>query len=89
MIETKVCVTARHREKFDQVLEIFDILPDFDLNIMKENQDLYDISEKILGGMKEVLLDDSTHYNTMCSKKNPYGNGHEAQIIVKVILRSL
>jgi len=55
LIETKVCVTAQHREMLDQVLEIFDIQPDFDLNIMKVNQDLYDITGKILNGIKIVL----------------------------------
>lgn len=54
-IEAKVCVTAQHREMLDQVLDIFDIIPDFDLNIMKPGQDLYDLSSNILLGMKEVL----------------------------------
>lgn len=56
-IETKVCVTAQHRLMLDQVLEIFDIQPDYDLNIMQSNQDLFDISENILSRMKEVLSD--------------------------------
>lgn len=55
IIESKVCVSGQHRGMLDQVLEIFDIEPDFDLDIMKPNQDLYDITEKILKGMKEVL----------------------------------
>ena len=55
VIETKVCVTAQHRGMLDQVLEIFDIKPDFDLDIMHPNQDLYDITEKVLKSMKEVL----------------------------------
>ncbi|MBT8349581.1 MAG: UDP-N-acetylglucosamine 2-epimerase (non-hydrolyzing) [Sulfurovum sp.] len=55
IIESKVCVTAQHRGMLDQVLDIFDIKPDFDLDIMNPNQDLYDITEKILKGMKEVL----------------------------------
>ncbi len=50
--ETKVCVTAQHREMLDQVLELFDIHADFDLNIMKANQYLYDITGNILQGMK-------------------------------------
>lgn len=55
VIESRVCVTAQHRGMLDQVLAIFNIKPDFDLNIMKNNQDLYDITEKILVGMKEIL----------------------------------
>jgi len=55
--ESRVCVTAQHREMLDQVLEIFDIKPDYDLNIMKPNQDLYDITSNILLGIKEVLDD--------------------------------
>ena len=54
-IEAKVCVTAQHREMLDQVLHIFDIKPDYDLNIMKPGQDLYDVTSNILLGMKEVL----------------------------------
>lgn len=53
--ETKVCVTAQHREMLDQVLEIFEITPDYDLNIMKAGQDLYDVTSSVLLGMKEVL----------------------------------
>ncbi|GIU00485.1 hypothetical protein TSL6_09910 [Sulfurovum sp. TSL6] len=56
-IDTKVCVTAQHREMLDQVLDIFDIVPDFDLNIMKAGQYLYDITSHILLGMKEVLME--------------------------------
>lgn len=55
--ETKVCVTAQHREILDQVLEIFEITPDYDLNIMKAGQDLYDVTSSVLLGMKEVLND--------------------------------
>ena len=54
-IEVKICVTAQHREMLDQVLKIFDITPDYDLNIMKPGQDLYDVTSNILLGMKEVL----------------------------------
>jgi len=54
-IEAKVCVTAQHREMLDQVLQIFHIVPDYDLNIMKPGQDLYDVTSNILLGMKEVL----------------------------------
>ncbi len=55
--ETKVCVTAQHREMLDQVLEMFEIRPDYDLNIMKAGQDLYDITTNVLLGMKDVLAD--------------------------------
>ena len=53
----KVCVTAQHREMLDQVLKLFEILPDYDLNIMKKGQDLYDITSKVLLGMRDVLND--------------------------------
>ena len=53
--ETKVCVTAQHREMLDQVLELFEIVPDYDLNLMKPGQDLYDITSNVLLGMKDVL----------------------------------
>lgn len=52
--EVKVCVTAQHRQMLDQVLEIFDIRPDFDLNLMKPGQDLSDITSNVLLGMREV-----------------------------------
>lgn len=52
---TIVCVTGQHREMLDQVLEIFDIKPDYDLNIMKQGQDLYDVTARVLTGMREVL----------------------------------
>jgi UDP-N-acetylglucosamine 2-epimerase (non-hydrolysing) len=54
---TKVCVTAQHREMLDQVLEIFDIVPDYDLNVMKSGQDLYDITSSVLLRMRDVLQD--------------------------------
>ena len=53
--ETVVCVTGQHREMLDQVLELFDIKPDFDLNIMKQGQDLYDITSRVLLGMRDVF----------------------------------
>ena len=56
-IESKVCVTAQHREMLDQVLEMFDIKPDYDLNLMKQGQDLYDITSNVLLGVKGVLND--------------------------------
>lgn len=52
-----ICVTAQHREMLDQVLDLFDITPDYDLNIMKEDQDLYSITSNVLLGMKEILLE--------------------------------
>ena len=55
--ETKVCVTAQHREMLDQVLDLFEIVPDYDLNLMKPGQDLYDITSNVLMGMKGVLSD--------------------------------
>ncbi|MFU7516937.1 non-hydrolyzing UDP-N-acetylglucosamine 2-epimerase [Clostridium sp. HCS.1] len=54
-IESKVCVTAQHREMLDQVLELFDITPDFDLNIMKSKQTLTGITNKVLEGLEEVF----------------------------------
>ena len=54
--EIKVCVTAQHRQMLDQVLTLFDIQPDFDLNLMKTGQDLYDITSGVLLGLKSVLL---------------------------------
>jgi len=55
IFETKVCVTGQHREMLDQVLHIFGITPDYDLNIMKQGQDLYDITAKVLTGMRDVF----------------------------------
>ena len=52
---TIVCVTGQHREMLDQVLQIFDITPDYDLNIMKQGQDLYDVTARVLTGMRDVL----------------------------------
>ncbi len=54
-IEQKVCVTAQHREMLDQVLEIFNIKPDYDLNIMTQNQTLTDITINALKGLEEIL----------------------------------
>ena len=53
--ETIVCVTGQHRQMLDQVLQIFDINPDYDLNIMKQGQDLYDVTARVLTGMRDVL----------------------------------
>lgn len=53
--QTIVCVTGQHREMLDQVLHIFDIIPDYDLNIMKQGQDLYDVTARVLVGLRDVL----------------------------------
>ena len=53
--ETIVCVTGQHREMLDQVLTIFDVKPDYDLNIMKQGQDLYDVNARVLTGMRDVF----------------------------------
>jgi UDP-N-acetylglucosamine 2-epimerase (non-hydrolysing) len=53
--ETIVCVTGQHREMLDQVLKIFEVTPDYDLNIMKQGQDLYDVTARVLVGMRDVL----------------------------------
>ena len=55
IFKTIVCVTGQHREMLDQVLRIFEIVPDYDLNIMKQGQDLYDVTSKVLLGMRDVL----------------------------------
>lgn len=55
--DTKVCVTGQHRQMLDQVLELFEITPDYDLNIMKQGQDLYDVTAKVLTGMRDVLME--------------------------------
>lgn len=54
-LDTIVCVTGQHREMLDQVLQIFDIKPNYDLNIMKQGQDLYDVTARVLTGMRDVL----------------------------------
>jgi UDP-N-acetylglucosamine 2-epimerase (non-hydrolysing) len=55
-LQTIICVTGQHREMLDQVLRIFDIHPQYDLNIMKQGQDLYDVTSKVLLGMRNVLV---------------------------------
>lgn len=55
MFEISVCVTGQHREMLDQVLDLFEIKPDYDLNIMKKGQDLYDVTSKVILGMRDVL----------------------------------
>ena len=54
-IESLVCVTAQHRQMLDQVLDLFEIKPDYDLDIMTPGQDLYDVTSNVLIGMREVL----------------------------------
>ena len=56
-IKTITCVTGQHREMLDQVLQLFEIHPDYDLNIMKQEQDLYDITAKVMIGMRNVLTE--------------------------------
>ncbi|WP_047446466.1 non-hydrolyzing UDP-N-acetylglucosamine 2-epimerase [Alistipes sp. ZOR0009] len=56
-LKTIVCVTGQHREMLDQVLNLFEIKPDYDLNIMKQGQDLYDVTSLVLTGMRDVLND--------------------------------
>jgi UDP-N-acetylglucosamine 2-epimerase (non-hydrolysing) len=53
--DVKVCVTAQHRDMLDQVLNLFEIIPDYDLNLMSPNQDLFDVTSKVLLGIKKVL----------------------------------
>ena len=55
--ETVVCVTGQHRQMLDQVLDLFEITPDYDLDIMKQGQDLYDVTARVLTGMRDVLVD--------------------------------
>ena len=54
-LDVKVCVTAQHREMLDQVLDLFDISPDYDLDVMKPGQDLFDLTSNILNGIKQIL----------------------------------
>ena len=54
-LHVQVCVTAQHRQMLDQVLETFSVVPDYDLNVMKEQQTLFDITTNILNGIKGVL----------------------------------
>lgn len=58
VFDTSVCVTGQHREMLDQVLDIFDIVPDYDLNIMRIGQDLYDVSSRVLLGLRDVMKED-------------------------------
>jgi len=54
-VDVKVCVTAQHRQMLDQVLELFEITPDYDLDIMEPGQDLFDVTSKVLLRIKKVL----------------------------------
>ncbi len=63
--ETIVCVTGQHREMLDQVLRIFEVKPDYDLNIMKQGQDLYDVTARVLTGMRDVFIKNRV---LICSK---------------------
>ncbi|NJB37071.1 non-hydrolyzing UDP-N-acetylglucosamine 2-epimerase [Croceivirga sp. JEA036] len=60
--ETKVCITAQHREMLDQVLDFFEIIPDFDLNLMKPNQNLYSLTADIILSLKSILEDFNPDY---------------------------
>lgn len=55
IFKTIVCVTGQHRQMLDQVLSLFEIIPDFDLDIMKQGQDLYDVTARVLTGMRDIL----------------------------------
>ena len=54
-LETYVCVTGQHRQMLDQVLEVFGVVPDYDLSIMKQGQTLFDITSEVLQGMKKIM----------------------------------
>lgn len=60
--DTIVCVTGQHREMLDQVLNIFEVRPDYDLNIMKHGQDLYDVTARVLTGMRDVLKESNPDF---------------------------
>ncbi|MEO9893557.1 UDP-N-acetylglucosamine 2-epimerase (non-hydrolyzing) [Aurantibacter sp.] len=62
IFETKVCITAQHREMLDQVLEFFEISPHFDMDLMKQNQNLYSLTSDIIIGLKPILEDFRPHY---------------------------
>lgn len=58
LLDCKVCVTGQHQEMLEQVLDIFDLVPDYNLNIMEKNQDIFTITEKILAGLKQLFRED-------------------------------
>ena len=87
--ETIVCVTGQHREMLDQVLRIFEIVPDYDLNIMKQGQDLYDVTSRVLLGMRDVLkevLPDVVlvHGDTTTSTASPWPEEMNRQITGRI-----
>lgn len=55
VFKTIVCVTGQHREMLDQVLKIFEVIPDFDLNIMRQGQDLTDVTARVLTGLRDIF----------------------------------
>ena len=55
-MNVKVCVTGQHREMLQQVLHTFGVVPDYDLHVMKEGQDLYDVTSRVLLGMRDILV---------------------------------
>ena len=81
--KTIVCVTGQHREMLDQVLHIFEIIPDYDLNIMKPGQDLYDVTARVLIGMRDVLKEVQpdvvlVHGDTTTSTASALAGGDES-----------
>ena len=81
--QTIVCVTGQHREMLDQVLRIFDIVPDYDLDIMKQGQSLYDITDRVLLGLKDVLEKEKPeHFAVRQYKKYKLAAGKTAKSIL-------
>lgn len=76
---TKVCVTAQHREMLDQVLNFFNITPDYDLDLMKPNQDLYSLTSDIIINMKSVLEDFQPDYVFVHGDNNMKPKGEKEQ----------
>ena len=74
--ETLVCVTGQHREMLDQVLGIFDIVPDHDLNIMRQGQDLYDVTARVLTGM----VADARHIQPLAGGDEPANHGPDSGV---------
>ena len=87
--ETKVCVTAQHRQMLDQVLEVFDIIPDYDLNIMAPNQDLYDITTKVLLELCVTMLPVFWDVDTLDWKSKNYPTVISKQERVEISLQLL
>ena len=78
-IESKVCVTAQHREMLDQVLEYFDIKPDYDLNIMQTKQTLTGITGRVLSGLEEVLSVVNNNRRELNAKDEPVSEQETAE----------